>query len=80
MIVMKLLIVVFDSNTLFIAIKTEKLILGTWIKILRHCRVVSVVVNILSHTWLSLLVDIAEVLSMHRVKAGRINCLSVWEV
>lgn len=80
MIVIKLLLVDFNSHTLFIAQLTEKFILGTWIKILRHCRVVSIIVDILYHAWLSLLVYIVEVLSVHRVVVGWIDRLMVWVV
>ena len=45
-VVVKLLVVVFDSNTLLIALDTEKFRLRTWIVILRHRRVVSVIVHI----------------------------------
>ena len=45
-VVVKLLVVVFDRNTLLIALNTEKFRLRTWIIILRHCRVVSVIVDI----------------------------------
>ncbi len=45
-VVVKLLVVVFDRNTLLIALETELFCLRSRITILRHCRVVSVIVNI----------------------------------